>query len=45
LSQREDLVKAYGLILLFELMATLEALYIVFNIFKKFIESFVAVTI
>lgn len=43
LSQREDIIKAYDLIILFEIMAIMEALYIIFNIFKKFIEGFVSV--
>jgi hypothetical protein len=43
LSQREDFVKAYDLFILFELLAILEALNILFNIFKKFIENFIAV--
>jgi len=44
LSQREDLLKAYDLFILFEIMAILEALYIIFNIFKKFLETFLSVT-
>lgn len=44
LSQREDLIKAYDLFILFEIMAIMEALYILFNIFKKFIETFLSIS-
>lgn len=45
LSQREEFIRAYDLFILFEILAILEALNILFNIFKKFLESFVAVII
>lgn len=43
LSQREDLIRAYDLFILFEIMAILEALYVLFNIFKRFMETFLSV--
>lgn len=42
-SRREDLSVAWQLLMLCELMAFLEAIYIIANIFKKFVEHLLQV--